>query len=410
MWLSDANHICMVLRFLGTSADSSSLVPLLTSICQQISIFYDLSCDTIPSYPSSLIAHFKSLLERATPDRPLMLFLDSLDQLSAEDGAHQLAWLPTTLPLNCKMVVSTLPNHACIMETFRKMVDNPDNYVLVTPLGQNLGSAIIRSWLEDARRTVTDGQWTIVQQALERCNLPLYVKLVFDEICSWHSYSPRQTTVLVHTIHDCIAKLLDRIEGQHGRILVSHALGYITASKGGLSEAELEDLLSLDEKVLNDVYQYHVPPVRRIPPLLWTRIRNDLPHYFCEREADGVTVINWYHRQFVEASVERYFRNLNFVEETHSLLADYFLGVWGGGKEKPFQYTELQRQRFGLESSRGTGDRKVPEQPLHFVHLNAGSVVRYNLRKLSELPHHLVRAHRHDELYRVSSPLCSTLL
>ena len=53
--------------------------------------------------------------------------------------------------------------------------------------------------------------------------------------------------------------------------------GYITASKSGLSEAELEDLLSLDEKVLNDVFQYHIPPVRRIPPLLWTRIRNDLP-------------------------------------------------------------------------------------------------------------------------------------
>ena len=44
-------------------------------------------------------------------------------------------------------------------------------------------------------------------------------------------------------------KLLDRIENQHGKILVSHALGYLTAAKSGLSEAELEDLLSLDEKV-----------------------------------------------------------------------------------------------------------------------------------------------------------------
>ena len=44
-------------------------------------------------------------------------------------------------------------------------------------------------------------------------------------------------------------KLFDRIENQHGKILVSHALGYLTAAKSGLSEAELEDLLSLDEKV-----------------------------------------------------------------------------------------------------------------------------------------------------------------
>lgn len=83
---------------------------------------------------------------------------------------------------------------------------------------------------------------------------------------------------------------------QHGRILVFHALAYITAAKSGLSETELEDLISLDDRVLDDVYQYHLPPVRRIPPLLWTRIRNDLPNYLSEREADGVSVLNWYHR------------------------------------------------------------------------------------------------------------------
>jgi len=55
-------------------------------------------------------------------------------------------------------------------------------------------------------------------------------------------------------------------------------------------------MISLDDKVLDDVYQYHLPPVRRIPPLLWTRIRNDLPNYLSEREADGVSVMNWYHR------------------------------------------------------------------------------------------------------------------
>lgn len=61
---------------------------------------------------------------------------------------------------------------------------------------------------------------------------------------------------------------------QHGRLLVFHALAYITAARSGLSETELEDLISLDDKVLDDVYQYHLPPVRRIPPLLWTRSVN----------------------------------------------------------------------------------------------------------------------------------------
>ncbi len=54
----------------------------------------------------------------------------------------------------------------------------------------------------------------------------------------------------------------------------------------------------MDDKVLEDIYQYHLPPVRRIPPLLWTRIRADLPGYLVETEADGVIVVKWYHKQF----------------------------------------------------------------------------------------------------------------
>lgn len=114
--------------------------------------------------------------------------------------------------------------------------------------------------------------------------------------------------------------------------------------------------------------------------------------------ADGVNVIEWYHRHFGEVSRERYFRNVNVLRETHSQMADYFVGVWGG-VPKPFEYTELQCQRFGLYSSKGSCDRKVPEQPLFFTDEH-GRVNRYNLRKLSELPYHLIRAKRFDELYQ----------
>lgn len=146
------------------------------------------------------------------------------------------------------------------------------------------------------------------------------------------------------------------------------------------------------------MYQYHLPPVRRIPPLLWTRIRSDLSYYFTERQVDGVNVIDWYHSHFDEVSRDRYFKNVNVLRETHSQMADYFVGVWGGGVPKPFEYTELQCQRFGLESSRGSSDRKVPEQPLFFAD-ETGRINRYNLRKLNELPYHLVRAKRFEALY-----------
>ena len=155
----------------------------------------------------------------------------------------------------------------------------------------------------------------LVHERLAECNIPLYVKLVFDEIKLWKSYTKVQEKDLAKTVSTSINKLLGRIENQHGHILVEHALSYITASRSGLSEAELEDLISLDETVLNDVYQYHLPPIRRIPPLLWTRIRNDVPNYLVEREAEGVSVVSWYHRQFAEGKRTR---ECSFLNDTSS--------------------------------------------------------------------------------------------
>jgi len=74
---------------------------------------------------------------------------------------------------------------------------------------------------------------------------------------------------------------------------VSHALSYLTASRNGLSDAELEDVLSLDDVVLNDVFQHWLPPLRRLPPLLIPRLVDELERYLVEREANGTTVVYW---------------------------------------------------------------------------------------------------------------------
>ncbi|XP_069111532.1 NACHT and WD repeat domain-containing protein 2-like [Argopecten irradians] len=396
-WFPEDRQPMLVIRFLGTTPNSSSIIPLLTSLCKQICVLYDSPSDDIPDELAPLIHHFKTLLNLATEEKPLVLILDSLDQLSGSDGAHQLAWLPSQLPANVKMILSTLPRLYGILDTIRIMIEPEENYVAVLPLGENLSGTILKFWLKNANKAITDAQWDLVNEAFTKCNLPLFVKLVFDQICTWKSYTKPSTTVLQFTIHDSIMKLYERIEIQHGKTLVAHAFGYITAAKSGVSESELEDLLSLDEKVLNDVYQYHLPPVRRIPPLLWTRIRSDLPGYLSEREADGVNVVGWYHRQFIEAARERYFRNLNFVSVVHANLSEYFLGIWGGGVPKPFEYTEGQRRMFKLDEMKGESDRKVPIQRLVFS--SDGAVTRYNLRKLSELPYHLIRSHQYEDLY-----------
>ena len=62
-----------------------------------------------------------------------------------------------------------------------------------------------------------------------------------------------------------------------------HVISLFFSGQVGLSASELEDLLSLSDEVLNDVYQFWTPPLRRLPPLLWVRIKNEIDEYVVYR-------------------------------------------------------------------------------------------------------------------------------
>ena len=56
----------------------------------QISLNYNHDRRKIPEELIPLISHFKLLLSSATSDKPLILFLDSLDQLAAANGIRDV--------------------------------------------------------------------------------------------------------------------------------------------------------------------------------------------------------------------------------------------------------------------------------------------------------------------------------
>ena len=183
------------------------------------------------------------------------------------------------------------------------------------------------------------------------------------------------------------------MEKTHGHIFVSHALSYLTASKNGLSDVELEDVLSVDDVVLNDVFQHWLPPIRRVPPLLLPRLLDELSCYIMQREANGTIVYYWYHRQFIFVARDRYLADIGHRLYIHTSLAHYFLGTWGGGKCKPFTYSPTQMALMSsIHDKNDLADRKVPLQPLI---VGTDSVVVYNLRKLSELPYHLLESRQY---------------
>lgn len=83
-WFPEDREPVLVIRFLGTTPNSSSIIPLLVNLCTHVAMVYDQPLDEVPDELSPLVNHFKKLLACATEEKPLVVILDSLDQLSGE--------------------------------------------------------------------------------------------------------------------------------------------------------------------------------------------------------------------------------------------------------------------------------------------------------------------------------------
>ncbi|OWF44316.1 NACHT domain- and WD repeat-containing protein 1-like [Mizuhopecten yessoensis] len=369
-WMPDTQP-AVVIRFIGTTLDSSNISGLLLSVICQIKAIYNQESRN-PESLQELAKELDYVLSFAKSAQPLVVLLDSLDQIDISHNARSLFWLPRTLGKHVKLIVSTLEDEE--FECFPKlkaMFKDEEDFWLVPELKPIDAEGIIQQWLKSRNRTLTPTQLTLLNASVYHCPLPLFLKLSFDSAHRWNSYMDKRETVLQKTIRSSIDTLFSKLETSHGQIFVSRTLGYLTASRNGLSESELEDVLSCDDDVLNDVYQFWVPPVRRLPPLLLVRLKAEIQQYIVERGSDGIRVLYWYHRQFIEAARARYCKS-NVSVNINKGLADFFCGKWADGKKKP--YVDKKKKS-------GEGDRHVSSQPLRH-----GDT--YNLRRLNNAPYH----------------------
>ena len=62
----------------------------------------------------SLLEFFPTCLKENVSSKPIILVLDSLDQLSDDDGGREVDWVPKEIPKNVYMILSTLPGEKYI--------------------------------------------------------------------------------------------------------------------------------------------------------------------------------------------------------------------------------------------------------------------------------------------------------
>lgn len=343
----------VIFRFIGATPSSSDGRSLLENLCRQISRRYEADESELPTEYRKLVEEFPKRLGLATEKKPLILFLDALDQLSDADNARHLTWLPGKLPDNVRLVVSTLPG-GCLEVLERKVP--PECFVGLKPMSAAEGEDLLGFWLRDVKRKLQPHQREGVLEKFERCGLPLYLKLAFEEARRWKSYNDRQSTSLSPDIPGIIRDLFDVLsdEANHGAMMVSRSLGNLAAARHGLTEDEILDVLSRDGEVMGDFKRRSPksPDVQTLPVIVWSRLYFDLEPYLAERSADGTSLLTFYHRQLLEA-VEGTFLAEEARRDRHRGLAKYFA-------DQPLQIGREDKKRSNL--------RKVSEQPHQQTH------------------------------------------
>ena len=115
---------------------------------------------------------------------------------------------------------------------FKEMVSE-SNLITVPTLLHKDAVEIIDQWLLDNKRQVTTSQKNCLLASVEKCPLPLYMKMIFNNTLAWTSLKPIEETRLQDTVRDSIEHLFTTLETRFGQMFVSRVLGYITAGNYG---------------------------------------------------------------------------------------------------------------------------------------------------------------------------------
>ena len=314
-------------RFLGTTSRSTNTITLLQLLCKDIAGYYDTSLESLLEEGheqdlyelNGLTKLFHKCLELAEPARPLILFLDALDQLAENDPGRNLSWLPHEISPNVRVVVSALPELAKILSS--------TTIINLPSLPVQDAEKLLRKWLSAISRTITPDQQEQVLSKFVQTGLPIYLKLAFERARTYHSYTP------IEKLPSDIAGILDNwlieLKNKHTEILVNKVLQFMLCGKyQGLTENEILDLLVFDDehwqaflKSCHPDHRSEVEKLKKIPIVVWSRLYLDLEPYLTERDADGESIICFYHRQFNELVGKTILAD---SITPHQLLANYF--------------------------------------------------------------------------------------
>lgn len=373
-------------RYIGGVPGTESLMSTLTALTADITRLYGQSPPARPESVKALTEAFEAALGCASADRPLVLYLDALDQLDQSDSAWMLEWLPDVLPEHVRLVVSARKGTSVEQSARRR---DPHSIVDVAPMKPAEGRAMLDAWLKDKRaawfnagivpsagRRLAPRQRTALLTAFNRNGSALWLKLAYEEAATWASWDkPRKLPTTVQgLIEDLVDQRLIQQEN-HPKVFTERALAYLTAGRFGLSEGELGRALGADRAVRaefrdNEKTQRKWEDDKSLPPILWSRLFFDLKAYLGLVQLDGALLMRWFHREFGEVLKARYLGCAQDRQDIHGALADTLNEMDRSSRPQPASDHTLYRATDIGGTPVSAALRRVMEQPWQLAMAN----------------------------------------
>ncbi|XP_063897738.1 uncharacterized protein LOC135116650 [Helicoverpa armigera] len=288
------------------------------------------------------------------------------------DALRAARWLPERLPTNVKMIVTVTeekdePSSSAIMAVLSSE-DGP-KVVRAPPVGPDEAKAVLTACAATYSKTGAASPPEAAVKAVQKCTLPLYAKILAWQISlsaeTFTELSEPETTpelVICEDLEDQLAQILITTEAALGAERVKTCLSLLTASRRGLDDTEILDILAHDELFRSEETYLPWAPAS----LVWPQLAALLSPWL---RWDARGAARWRDAALASAASDRYLADCD--TQVRQTLIDYYEGKW---------YAENDPKMAG---------RLISQE-------NKFSDEYYNTRKLDELPFQHYHIYKND--------------
>ena len=315
-----ANRLVLI-RFCGTGDGTANTHTLISSLVSQIE--YSLNPLQPPRKRSnkSALRTFRELVNT----KPLVIIIDGIDKIVGGIGIFEnlsihndtrIILSVTAMKDQSNMTLFAEENGVPCLEInpFTTMANHPSDEEAEI-------AVIIDETLRRKSRKLSRGQRQFVLDKLATDPRAIYLSLILREVDKWQSFQELHEELNLNKMTSGIMfQILDKVELDCGVVMSRLAIGCLTLSVNGISDIEMEDLVSLDSEVLYAVFQYDYPAVWRLPSHVWLRLRNSLIGLIAERQRG---CLHWHHEELKVIAGNR-FTSKDEKDHIHRIMGTYF--------------------------------------------------------------------------------------